>query len=58
MLDRARARIEDQHTVYLTNKGEEELQFEDYFETDLEIESQNENCNKIQNLKAEILDDP
>lgn len=38
MLERSKQRVEKSHTIYLQDFSEEELQYRDYFETDLEVD--------------------
>ena len=54
MAERSQDRVENKHTVYLENFTERELQYRDYYETDLEKEKEE---NLIKNLKnkTEIL---
>lgn len=54
MQKRSYDRVENKHTIYLENFTEREIQYNDYFETDTEIEKKN---NLIKNLKnkTEIL---
>lgn len=38
MLERSKQRVKDSHTLYLNNTHERELQYQDYFETEEELE--------------------
>lgn len=55
MIERAQARKEQVNAVFAKGYSEEELQFEDYFETDLETESKSVIANEIQAEKERIL---
>lgn len=52
MLERSKARVEDSHTIYLGEFTEEELQYRDYFETDLEVSQQLERDPTASKAKA------
>ena len=47
MLERARARREEFEVIFEERFSEEEMQFEDYFESDLEIEAKVSVANEI-----------
>ncbi len=40
MVEQAKCRMQNYHSIYLNSASEKELQFRDYFETDLELENE------------------
>lgn len=57
MIERSKNRVDDKYTLYLNGTTETQLQYEDYYETDLELEDKVKEASKIEQYKSEVLSD-